>query len=114
MLSVGVGVTTPWSGGGAYALVLTELRAADESVEFEMLEGMANHQRRALRERNSHLLLYAPACRKEEFLNAIGYLIPESDHINRFEGFLDGIGSYVSLLGAADLRVMLDLKVSVV
>jgi hypothetical protein len=43
--------------------------------------------------------------------NAIGYLIPESDHINRYEGFLEGVGDYLSVLGAADLRVMLDLKI---
>jgi RHH-type proline utilization regulon transcriptional repressor/proline dehydrogenase/delta 1-pyrroline-5-carboxylate dehydrogenase len=72
----------------AYALVLTEQRAADESVDFEMLEGMANHQRRAVRERNDHLLLYAPACRKEEFLNAIGYLIRRLDENTGEENFL--------------------------
>lgn len=44
--------------------------------------------------------------------NAIGYLIPESDHINRYEGFLDGIGDYLSLLGGASLNVMLDLKIA--
>jgi hypothetical protein len=45
-----------------------------------------------------------------EVNNAIGYLIPESDHLNVFEGFLNGVDDYVSILGAADLRVMLDLK----
>ena len=30
-------------------------------VQFEMLEGMANHQRRALFELTGNLLLYAPA-----------------------------------------------------
>jgi len=42
--------------------------------------------------------------------NAIGYLIPESDHVNRYEGFLSGVADYLNILGAADLRVMLDLK----
>ena len=72
----------------AYALVLARQRKAGERVEFEMLEGMANHQRRALREQNSHLLLYAPACRKEEFLNAIGYLIRRLDENTGEENFL--------------------------
>src|SRR5205085_2429125 len=53
-----------------------------------MLEGMANHQRRALLEQTRNLLLYAPACRKEEFLNAIGYLIRRLDENTGPENFL--------------------------
>src|SRR5215213_3403648 len=53
-----------------------------------MLEGMANHQRRALLERVSSLLLYAPVCRKEHFLNAIGYLIRRLDENTGPENFL--------------------------
>src|SRR5205085_8597938 len=53
-----------------------------------MLEGMANHQRRALLEQTRHLLLYAPACRKEEFLNAIGYLLRRLDENTGPENFL--------------------------
>ncbi len=48
-------------------------------VQFEMLEGMANHQRRAVFELAHQMLLYAPACRKEDFLHAIGYLIRRLD-----------------------------------
>lgn len=40
------------------------LYRAIDKVQFEMLEGMANHQRRALQELVQDLLLYAPACRK--------------------------------------------------
>ena len=36
---------------------------------------MANHQRRALFELTGNMLLYAPACRQEDFTNAIGYLV---------------------------------------
>ena len=72
----------------AYGLVLAKQCQAAESVQFEMLEGMANHQRRALLERTSQLLLYAPACRKEEFLNAIGYLIRRLDENTGPENFL--------------------------
>ena len=49
------------------------------AVQFEMLEGMANHQRRALSELSPEMLLYAPACRREDFLHAIGYLIRRLD-----------------------------------
>ncbi|QDU28765.1 1-pyrroline-5-carboxylate dehydrogenase 1 [Anatilimnocola aggregata] len=72
----------------AYGLVLSAKTEAGDRVQFEMLEGMANHQRRALLERTQQLLLYAPACRKEEFLNAIGYLIRRLDENTGPENFL--------------------------
>jgi RHH-type proline utilization regulon transcriptional repressor/proline dehydrogenase/delta 1-pyrroline-5-carboxylate dehydrogenase len=72
----------------AFGLVLAEAAQAGDRVQFEMLEGMANHQRRALFERSRNLLLYAPACRKEEFLHAIGYLIRRLDENTGPENFL--------------------------
>jgi RHH-type transcriptional regulator, proline utilization regulon repressor / proline dehydrogenase / delta 1-pyrroline-5-carboxylate dehydrogenase len=75
----------------AYGLVLAAEADAADRVQFEMLEGMANHQRRALLERlkgGGHLLLYAPACEKEEFLNAIGYLLRRLDENTGPENFL--------------------------
>lgn len=57
-------------------------------VQFEMLEGMANHQRRAIFEASNSMLLYAPACRREEFLNAIGYLVRRLDENTGKENFL--------------------------
>jgi RHH-type proline utilization regulon transcriptional repressor/proline dehydrogenase/delta 1-pyrroline-5-carboxylate dehydrogenase len=72
----------------AYALVLVLESDAMERVQFEMLEGMANHQRRALVERVSNMLLYAPVCRKEHFLSAIGYLIRRLDENTGPENFL--------------------------
>lgn len=72
----------------AYGLVLAHGQNALDRVQFEMLEGMANHQRRALFEMSRNLLLYAPACRKEHFLNAIGYLIRRLDENTGPENFL--------------------------
>jgi RHH-type proline utilization regulon transcriptional repressor/proline dehydrogenase/delta 1-pyrroline-5-carboxylate dehydrogenase len=72
----------------AFGLVLAAEMGAGTAVQFEMLEGMANHQRRALLEKTRQLLLYAPACRKEEFLNAIGYLIRRLDENTGSENFL--------------------------
>lgn len=72
----------------AYALVLTHERGAFDRVQFEMLEGMANHQRRALFELSRNVLLYAPTCKKEHFLNAIGYLIRRLDENTGPENFL--------------------------
>lgn len=58
------------------------------AVQFEMLEGMANHQRRAIFEATRSMLLYAPACRRDEFLNAIGYLVRRLDENTGEENFL--------------------------
>ena len=72
----------------SYALALTAERNAMERVQFEMLEGMANHQRRALFEEARNLLLYSPVCHKEHFLSAIGYLIRRLDENTGPENFL--------------------------
>jgi RHH-type proline utilization regulon transcriptional repressor/proline dehydrogenase/delta 1-pyrroline-5-carboxylate dehydrogenase len=72
----------------SYALVLAHERDLLDLVQFEMLEGMANHQRRALCELTTNVLLYAPATRKEEFVNAIGYLIRRLDENTGQENFL--------------------------
>lgn len=72
----------------AYGLVLARERQALDRVQFEMLEGMANHQRRALFELSRNVLLYAPACKKENFINAIGYLIRRLDENTGPENFL--------------------------
>jgi len=63
----------------AYGLVLARESGALGRVQFEMLEGMANHQRRALFELTKNLLLYAAATRKQDFIHAIGYLIRRLD-----------------------------------
>ena len=72
----------------AYGLVLAVRAGALEQVQFEMLEGMANHHRRSLFELSQNMLLYAPACRQEEFINAIGYLVRRLDENTGAENFL--------------------------
>ena len=72
----------------SYGLVTAHERNCLDCVQFEMLEGMANHQRRALFELASNLLLYAPACRQEDFIHAIGYLIRRLDENTGPENFL--------------------------
>ncbi len=72
----------------AYAVVLAASQDALDWVQFEMLEGMANHQRRAMFELSRSVLLYAPACRREEFINAIGYLIRRLDENTGPDNFL--------------------------
>ncbi len=72
----------------AYGLVLAARASAFDRVQFEMLEGMANHQRRALFELTQNMLLYAPACRQDEFTTAIGYLIRRLDENTGPDNFL--------------------------
>jgi RHH-type proline utilization regulon transcriptional repressor/proline dehydrogenase/delta 1-pyrroline-5-carboxylate dehydrogenase len=72
----------------SYGLVLATRAEAHDRVQFEMLEGMANHQRRALFELSRNVLLYAPACKQEDFINAIGYLVRRLDENTGEENFL--------------------------
>jgi RHH-type proline utilization regulon transcriptional repressor/proline dehydrogenase/delta 1-pyrroline-5-carboxylate dehydrogenase len=72
----------------AYGLVLAESRGVPDRVQIEMLEGMATHQRRALSEHARDVLLYAPACRRERFVNAIGYLVRRLDENTGADNFL--------------------------
>jgi len=72
----------------AYGVQLAVENDATDKVQFEMLEGMANNQSRALFETTHNLLLYAPACRKKDFINAIGYLIRRLDENTGRENFL--------------------------
>jgi RHH-type proline utilization regulon transcriptional repressor/proline dehydrogenase/delta 1-pyrroline-5-carboxylate dehydrogenase len=88
LAAVRVGIASHNLFDVAYGMVLAAEREAGDRVQFEMLEGMANHQRRAVMKRVRQLLLYAPACRKEEFLNAIGYLIRRLDENTGPENFL--------------------------
>src|SRR6476660_347493 len=72
----------------AYGLVLATKNNAIDCVQFEMLEGMANAQRRALFELTGNMLLYAPACKQEDFTNAIGYLVRRLDENTGPDNFL--------------------------
>ena len=72
----------------ALALAWADELDLGDRIQIEMLEGMANHQRRAITQRGSRMLLYAPACRRDGFLNAIGYLIRRLDENTGPENFL--------------------------
>jgi RHH-type proline utilization regulon transcriptional repressor/proline dehydrogenase/delta 1-pyrroline-5-carboxylate dehydrogenase len=71
-----------------YGLVLREDHGVEPWVEFEMLEGMANHQARAVQARAGGLLLYAPVVRAEDFHSAIAYLVRRLDENTAPENFL--------------------------
>ncbi|NJL33016.1 MAG: hypothetical protein HC893_03145 [Chloroflexaceae bacterium] len=72
----------------AYAMLVRDRAGVRNLVEFEMLEGMANHQARAVQERAGGLLLYAPVVKKEDFHSAIAYLVRRLDENTAEENFL--------------------------
>ena len=72
----------------AYGLVLRQDEGVEASVEFEMLEGMANHQARAVQARAGGLLLYAPVVRAADFASAIAYLVRRLDENTAEDNFL--------------------------
>src|SRR6266404_4112571 len=72
----------------AYVLLLRSDEGIERWVEFEMLEGMANHQARVVQARAGGLLLYAPVVRAEDFHSAIAYLVRRLDENTAPENFL--------------------------
>ena len=72
----------------AYAYKLAERNGVTDYFSFEMLEGMANHVRRAIGEMTGEVLLYAPVAAREEFINAIAYLVRRLDENTGAENFL--------------------------
>jgi RHH-type proline utilization regulon transcriptional repressor/proline dehydrogenase/delta 1-pyrroline-5-carboxylate dehydrogenase len=72
----------------ALALVLREQLGVQSFVELEMLEGMANHQARAVQKKAGGLLVYAPAVKRADFLSAMAYLVRRLDENTSPENFL--------------------------
>jgi RHH-type proline utilization regulon transcriptional repressor/proline dehydrogenase/delta 1-pyrroline-5-carboxylate dehydrogenase len=72
----------------AYALILRDKHRVGPWVELEMLEGMANHQARAVQERAGGLLLYAPVVKAEDLHSAIAYLVRRLDENTAEQNFL--------------------------
>ncbi len=72
----------------AYALLLRAREDVGERIDFEMLEGMANHQARVVHELCGGLLLYAPVVNHDDFHSAIAYLVRRLDENTAEENFL--------------------------
>ncbi len=72
----------------ALALVLREANGVRNAVEIEMLEGMADHQARAVRDAAGGLLTYAPVVQENDFGSALAYLIRRLDENTAPENFL--------------------------
>ena len=72
----------------AYALLLRAREGVEDRIDFEMLEGMANHQARVIHEIAGGLLLYAPVVNHDDFHSAIAYLVRRLDENTADENFL--------------------------
>ncbi|MGC5171767.1 proline dehydrogenase family protein [Microbacterium sp. DT81.1] len=72
----------------AYAWLLAGEREVRESVEFEMLLGMAQGQVAAVARDVGHVLLYVPVVRPDEFDVAISYLVRRLEENASSENFL--------------------------
>ncbi|MBI34301.1 MAG: hypothetical protein CMP67_02950 [Flavobacteriales bacterium] len=69
----------------AFCLNLTLKNNLEKYVDFEMLEGMAKSTVIEINKKNVNLILYTPIVEKENYLNAIAYLVRRLD-----EGTQDG------------------------
>ncbi|MFZ5570763.1 MAG: proline dehydrogenase family protein [Thermodesulfobacteriota bacterium] len=72
----------------AYAFVLARQNNLEGCFSFEMLEGMADHIRRAICETTEGMVMYAPVATREQFISAIAYLIRRLDENTAPENFL--------------------------
>lgn len=72
----------------AHAYLLAKHYGVTDHFVFEMLEGMADHVRRAVQETTGTVLFYAPVAAREQFINAIGYLVRRLDENTSPENFL--------------------------
>lgn len=72
----------------SYALLLMSEKNIEPFVTFEMLEGMNDPVRRVCQEIAGGILLYSPAATKEDFQNALAYLVRRLDENTSLENFL--------------------------
>ena len=86
VLRVGVASHNFFSIG--YAYLLAKQNAVEQYVTFEMLEGMANHLPRVMRQLDKQIILYTPVVPDEHFLNAVSYLVRRLDENTGKDNFL--------------------------
>jgi RHH-type transcriptional regulator, proline utilization regulon repressor / proline dehydrogenase / delta 1-pyrroline-5-carboxylate dehydrogenase len=85
-LNLGVASHNFFSIGYAYLLSLKY--GVEDYITFEMLEGMANHLPRVMRNLQKQIILYTPVVSDEHFLNAISYLVRRMDENTGKDNFL--------------------------
>lgn len=72
----------------AYGMLLSVKNGITNGLSFELLEGMANPMRRVLQKHAEEVLIYCPVVKKEEFENAVAYLVRRWDENAAEDNFL--------------------------
>lgn len=72
----------------AYADIIAKRNGVTPYFTFEMLEGMADHVRRAICETTDSMVMYAPVADRSQFISAIAYLIRRLDENTAEKNFL--------------------------
>lgn len=72
----------------AYAYELAKENGTLEYYSMEMLEGMSEPARLAITELTHDIILYGPTAKKEQFTNAIGYLVRRLDENTGEDNFI--------------------------
>ena len=72
----------------AYGIELAKEYGTSEYFSMEMLEGMSESARLAIKEISGEVILYAPTAKKEQFTNAIAYLVRRLDENTGIENFI--------------------------
>jgi RHH-type proline utilization regulon transcriptional repressor/proline dehydrogenase/delta 1-pyrroline-5-carboxylate dehydrogenase len=75
----------------AWAWQVAQARGVADSIEVEMLLGMAPDQADAVRRTVGHLLLYTPVVHPRDFESAISYLIRRLEENASTENFMSGV-----------------------
>jgi RHH-type proline utilization regulon transcriptional repressor/proline dehydrogenase/delta 1-pyrroline-5-carboxylate dehydrogenase len=72
----------------AYAYEMAKENGVEEYFTFEMLEGMSESARLAIKEISGDVILYGPTAKMEQFTNAIAYLVRRLDENTGVENFI--------------------------
>ncbi len=72
----------------AFATVLAKHNNTTEFLTLEMLEGMSNPSRLAIKEISKEVIVYAPIATNEQFTNAIAYLVRRLDENTGEDNFI--------------------------
>lgn len=72
----------------AYAYLCAKEAGVLDHIQIEMLEGMADHIRKALFQDTGDVLLYAPVVKKQHFVNAMAYLVRRMDENTAEDNFI--------------------------
>jgi RHH-type transcriptional regulator, proline utilization regulon repressor / proline dehydrogenase / delta 1-pyrroline-5-carboxylate dehydrogenase len=93
----------------AYATTLAQSNGTSDYHTLEMLEGMSEAARLAIREISKSVILYAPTASKQQFTNAIAYLVRRLDENTGPNNFIRY--SFGLTVGSKDWKMQKDLFV---